>query len=108
MPGGVSCRRREICRGKRAVAGRSGLGTLVASSLAGGHPDGSSNSSSTTDRDNHRIPELRWRIGAGVALITLAIRRWGGYPDGIAFAVLVMNMAVPLIDRYTKPRVFGQ
>ena len=53
-------------------------------------------------------PRGRLIFGGGVALIALAIRRWGGYPDGIAFAVLVMNMAVPLIDRYTKPRVFGQ
>jgi electron transport complex protein RnfD len=46
-------------------------------------------------------------FGAGVGLITLVIRRWGGYPDGVAFAVLLMNMAAPLIDRYTKPRIFG-
>jgi electron transport complex protein RnfD len=47
-------------------------------------------------------------FGAGVGIITLVIRRWGGYPDGIAFAVLLMNMAAPLIDRYTRPRIFGQ
>ncbi len=47
-------------------------------------------------------------FGAGVGLITLAIRRWGGYPDGVAFAVLLMNMAAPLIDRYTRPRIYGQ
>jgi electron transport complex protein RnfD len=47
-------------------------------------------------------------FGAGVGVITLVIRRWGGYPDGVAFAVLLMNMAVPLIDRYTRPRIFGQ
>jgi electron transport complex protein RnfD len=35
------------------------------------------------------------------------VRTWGGYPDGIAFAVLLMNMAAPIIDYYTKPRVFG-
>ncbi len=46
-------------------------------------------------------------FGAGVALITLAIRRYGGFPDGVAFAVLLMNMLVPLIDRYTRPRVYG-
>lgn len=46
--------------------------------------------------------------GAGVGVITLVIRRWGGYPDGVAFGVLLMNMAVPLIDRYTRPRIFGQ
>ena len=50
----------------------------------------------------------RLLFGAGVGLITLIIRRWGGYPDGVAFAVLIMNMAAPLIDRYTRPRIFGQ
>ncbi len=47
-------------------------------------------------------------FGAGVGVFTLVIRRWGGYPDGVAFAVLLMNMAAPLIDRYTRPRIFGQ
>jgi electron transport complex protein RnfD len=47
-------------------------------------------------------------FGAGVGIITLLIRRWGGYPDGVAFGVLIMNMAAPLIDRYTRPRIFGQ
>ena len=46
-------------------------------------------------------------FGAGVAIITLAIRRYGGYPDGVAFAVLLMNMAAPLIDRLTRPRTYG-
>jgi electron transport complex protein RnfD len=46
-------------------------------------------------------------FGAGVGIITLVIRRWGGYPDGIAFGVLLMNMAAPLIDRYTRPRTYG-
>lgn len=45
--------------------------------------------------------------GAGIGLLTYIIRTWGGYPDGIAFAVLLMNMAAPFIDHYTKPRVFG-
>ncbi len=47
-------------------------------------------------------------FGAGVGVLTLAIRRWGGYPDGVAFAVLIMNMGAPLIDRYTRPRMYGQ
>jgi len=47
-------------------------------------------------------------FGVGVGVITLVIRRWGGYPDGVAFSVLLMNMAAPLIDRYTRPRIFGQ
>ncbi|MGI9292029.1 MAG: RnfABCDGE type electron transport complex subunit D [Gammaproteobacteria bacterium] len=45
--------------------------------------------------------------GAGIGVLTFVIREWGAYPDGIAFAVLLMNMAAPLIDRYTVPRVYG-
>ncbi|AJP48958.1 electron transporter RnfD [Rugosibacter aromaticivorans] len=46
-------------------------------------------------------------FAAGVALLTWVIRSFGAYPDGIAFAVLLMNTAVPLIDMTTQPRVFG-
>lgn len=46
-------------------------------------------------------------FGAGVGLLTYIIRAWGGYPDGVAFAVLLMNMLVPLIDYYTQPKVYG-
>ncbi len=46
-------------------------------------------------------------FAAGVALLTWVIRCFGAYPDGIAFAVLLMNIAVPLIDMATQPRVFG-
>jgi electron transport complex protein RnfD len=49
----------------------------------------------------------RMFYGAAIGLLTYAIRTWGGYPDAIAFAVLLMNGAVPLIDRFTRPRVFG-
>ncbi len=49
----------------------------------------------------------RLLFGTGVGVLTLVIRRWGGYPDGVAFAVLIMNMAAPLIDRYTRPRIYG-
>lgn len=46
---------------------------------------------------------------AGIAFIIYVIRVFGsGYPDGVAFGVIIMNMAVPLIDYYTKPRVFGE
>ena len=45
--------------------------------------------------------------GAGIGVLTYIIRAWGGYPDGVAFAVLLMNMVVPTIDYYTQPRVFG-
>lgn len=45
--------------------------------------------------------------GAGCGLITWAIRSWGSFPDGVAFAILTMNAAVPLIDRWTRPRIYG-
>jgi len=46
-------------------------------------------------------------FGAGIGLLIYIIRIWGGYPDGVAFAVLIMNMFVPLIDYYTQPKVYG-
>lgn len=46
-------------------------------------------------------------FGAGVGLLTYIIRVWGGYPDGVAFSVLIMNMFVPLIDYYTQPKIYG-
>jgi electron transport complex protein RnfD len=46
--------------------------------------------------------------GAGIGFLTFVIRTWGVYPDGIAFSVLLMNMAAPLIDRYTRPRAYGR
>jgi len=49
----------------------------------------------------------RLAYGAGIGLLTWVIRSWGGFPDGVAFAVLIMNLAVPLIDRYTVPRIYG-
>lgn len=49
----------------------------------------------------------RLYFGAGVGALVFIIRTWGGYPDGVAFAVLLMNMAAPMIDYYTKTPVFG-
>ena len=49
----------------------------------------------------------RYIYGAGIGALAYIIRTWGAYPDGIAFAVLLMNMAVPLIDRYTRPTTSG-
>ncbi len=46
-------------------------------------------------------------FGVGAGLLTTAIRYYGGYPEGVCYAILLMNTATPLIDRYTKPRVFG-
>ncbi|MCF7203334.1 RnfABCDGE type electron transport complex subunit D [Pseudomonas oligotrophica] len=46
-------------------------------------------------------------FGAGVGVLMYVIRAWGGYPDGVAFAVLLMNLAAPTIDYYTRPRTYG-
>jgi len=45
--------------------------------------------------------------GAGIGFLAWVIRQWGAYPDGVAFAVLTMNLAAPLIDRWTIPRIHG-
>jgi len=46
-------------------------------------------------------------FGVGCGLLTWSIRSFGGYPEGAMFAVLLMNCAVPLIDHYFRPRVYG-
>ncbi len=43
----------------------------------------------------------------GIGVITMLIRVWGAYPEGISFAILIMNATVPLINMYVKPSRFG-
>jgi H+/Na+-translocating ferredoxin:NAD+ oxidoreductase subunit D len=50
--------------------------------------------------------KLIFALAAG--FLVAVIRAFGGYPDGVAFAVLLMNIAAPFIDRHTQPRVYGQ
>ncbi|MCC7257943.1 MAG: RnfABCDGE type electron transport complex subunit D [Gammaproteobacteria bacterium] len=57
-------------------------------------------SSAITDRG-------RLVYGAGCGLLTFAVRTWGVFPDGVAVAVLLMNLLVPAIDHYTRPRPYG-
>lgn len=52
-------------------------------------------------------PRGKLYFAAGAGILTYLIRVYGGYPDGVAFSVLIMNMCVPLIDALTQPRVFG-
>jgi electron transport complex protein RnfD len=52
-------------------------------------------------------PRGRLVFGAGIGLLTYLLRNFGGFPDGLAFAVLLMNITAPTIDYYTQPRVFG-
>ena len=47
-------------------------------------------------------------FGLGCGLLTYLIRTWSGYPEGVSFAVVIMNAIVPLIDQYTRPTAYGQ
>jgi electron transport complex protein RnfD len=53
-------------------------------------------------------PKGRLIYGFLIGVLVVVIRVFGGYPDGVAFAVLLMNITVPLIDYYTQPKVFGK
>ncbi|MBN1291522.1 MAG: RnfABCDGE type electron transport complex subunit D [Candidatus Latescibacteria bacterium] len=50
----------------------------------------------------------RFVFGIGCGLLTTIIRLIGGYPEGVSYAILLMNLTVPLINRYTQPKVFGE
>jgi len=52
-------------------------------------------------------PKGKLIYACGIGVLVYVIRQWGAFPDGIAFAIILMNIAVPLIDQYTQPRVFG-
>lgn len=51
-----------------------------------------------------KSPLARLLFGVGVGLLTYLIRTWGGYPDGVAFAVLLMNLCVPAMERFAAAR----
>ncbi len=46
--------------------------------------------------------------GVMIGVITVVIRKWGAYPEGVSFAILLMNGLTPLINRYFKPTLFGE
>lgn len=48
-----------------------------------------------------------WIFGIGIGLLVVVIRLWGGLPEGVMYAILLMNAFVPFINRATRPRVFG-
>lgn len=52
-------------------------------------------------------PKGRLIYGLGIGFLIYCVRRWGSYADGVAFAVLLMNMAVPTIDYLTRPHIIG-
>ena len=53
-------------------------------------------------------PRGRLVYGVGIGVLSYVIRDFGNYHDGVAFAVLLMNLAVPLIDKFTIPRIYGE
>lgn len=53
-------------------------------------------------------PVGRIWFGAGIGVLVYIIRTWGGYPDAVAFSVLLMNMLAPLIDHFTRPAIYGE
>jgi len=53
-------------------------------------------------------PRGKLIFGLSAGFLTIAIRTWGGFPDGVAFAILLMNLCAPLIDQYTQPLVYGE
>ena len=48
-----------------------------------------------------------WLFGFGIGALVVVIRSWGGLPEGVMYAILLMNALVPFINRATQPRVFG-
>ncbi|WP_026224933.1 RnfABCDGE type electron transport complex subunit D [Methyloversatilis thermotolerans] len=53
-------------------------------------------------------PAGQWIFAIGAGLLTWLIRSWGGYPEGVGFAVLLMNATTPLLDLWARPRIFGR
>lgn len=47
-------------------------------------------------------------FGIGIGVLTILIRVWGAYPEGVSFAILIMNALVPLLNRFVKPKRFGE
>jgi electron transport complex protein RnfD len=53
-------------------------------------------------------PKAMFIYGCGIGLLTVIIRVWGAYPEGVSFAILIMNAFVPLMNAYIKPKRFGE
>jgi len=53
-------------------------------------------------------PRGRLLFGIGAGVLTLVLRRWSSFPDGLAFAVLLMNCVAPWLDMHSRPRIYGE
>jgi electron transport complex protein RnfD len=54
------------------------------------------------------VPRAMIIYGVGIGVLTVIIRVWGSYPEGVSFAILIMNAFVPLMNTYIKPKRFGE
>jgi len=54
------------------------------------------------------VPKAMLLYGCGIGIITVVIRVYGAYPEGVSFAILIMNAFVPLMNAYIKPKRFGK
>lgn len=91
------------------VIGRNGLmtGFPVYEALVGGLMLGAF--FMATDYTTSPVtPKGQIIMALGCGLLTSLIRIYGGYPEGVSYSILIMNLCVPLIDRFTKPRIFGE
>ncbi len=61
----------------------------------------------TDDVTSPITKKVRSYFGAGCGVLTAVIRLWGGYPEGVCYAILILNSFVPLIDRFIKPHRYG-
>lgn len=62
-----------------------------------------------TDYSSSPVTPLgQFIMGAGCGILTAVIRIYGGYPEGVSYSILLMNVATPLIEKYTRPRIFGE
>jgi H+/Na+-translocating ferredoxin:NAD+ oxidoreductase subunit D len=52
-------------------------------------------------------PMGRTVFGIGCGVVVVLVRRWGGYPEGVCYSIVLMNTVTPLIDRWVKPRIYG-
>lgn len=53
-------------------------------------------------------PSGKLVFGIGCGILTFVIRKFGGYPEGVSYSILLMNLFVPLIERYTRPKIYGE
>jgi electron transport complex protein RnfD len=53
-------------------------------------------------------PKGKIFFALGCGLLTFVIRKFGGYPEGVSYSILLMNLFVPLIERYTRPKIYGE